>query len=159
MAFTIAEFLYGLRKKKWSILPPSIAHLSGVSLTHMCVHGFLQACEDYGALLLLLFFFFGKWRSACMRLLQPFRTRISSYWLSKLRQLWTNIPWRVACELLSLMLCLNSIVSPMGLYWVKGVCMFCCNLPSALLAEWGFFQALLRYLRGETHTEIPGAVT
>ena len=34
-------------------------------------------------------------------------------------------------------LCLHSgIVSPHWLCWVKGVCVFRCNLPSALLAEW-----------------------
>ena len=33
-------------------------------------------------------------------------------------------------------LCLDSsIVSPLRLRWVKGVCMFRCNLPAALLAE------------------------
>ena len=33
-------------------------------------------------------------------------------------------------------LCLDSgIVSPLRLHWVKGVCMFRCNLPPALLAE------------------------
>ena len=38
-------------------------------------------------------------------------------------------------------LCLDSsIVSPLWLRWVKGVCMFRCNLPPALLAEWpGYF--------------------
>ena len=30
----------------------------------------------------------------------------------------------------------SSIVSPFWLWWVKGVCMFRCNLPPALLAEW-----------------------
>ena len=36
-----------------------------------------------------------------------------------------------------LTLCLDSgIVSPLGLCWVKGVCVFRCNLPPALLAEW-----------------------
>ena len=34
-------------------------------------------------------------------------------------------------------LCLDSgIVSPLWLCWVKGVCMFRCNLPPAFLAEW-----------------------
>ena len=33
--------------------------------------------------------------------------------------------------------CLDSgIVSPLWLCWVNGVCMFRCNLPPALLAEW-----------------------
>ena len=33
-------------------------------------------------------------------------------------------------------LCLDSrMVSPLGLHWVKGVCVFRCNLPPALLAE------------------------
>ena len=29
-----------------------------------------------------------------------------------------------------------SIISLLGLRWIKGVCMFSCNLPPALLAEW-----------------------
>ena len=34
-------------------------------------------------------------------------------------------------------LCLDSgIVSPLWLHWVKGVCVFRCNLRPALLAEW-----------------------
>ena len=33
-------------------------------------------------------------------------------------------------------LCLDSIVSPLRLRWVKDVCMFGCNLPPVLLAEW-----------------------
>ena len=34
-------------------------------------------------------------------------------------------------------LCLDRcIVSPLRLQWVKGVCVFRCNLPSAILAEW-----------------------
>ena len=30
----------------------------------------------------------------------------------------------------------SSIVSPLWLHWVKGVCLFRCNLSPALLAEW-----------------------
>ena len=34
-------------------------------------------------------------------------------------------------------LCLHSgIANPLGLRWVNGVCVFRCNLPRALLAEW-----------------------
>ena len=33
-------------------------------------------------------------------------------------------------------LCLDSIVIPPWLRWVKGVCVFRCNLPPALVAEW-----------------------
>ena len=34
------------------------------------------------------------------------------------------------------MLCLdNGAVSPVQLHWVKGVCVFRCNLPPSLLAE------------------------
>ena len=33
-------------------------------------------------------------------------------------------------------LCLdNSIISPFRLCWIKGVCLFRCSMPSALLAE------------------------
>ena len=71
-------------------------------------------------------FFFSMWRSA--------HTHIN------LRQLWPSVPWWVACELISWLvptLCQdNGIVSPLQLQWVKSVCVFRCNLPPALLAEW-----------------------
>ena len=40
------------------------------------------------------------------------------------------LPWWVPT------LCFDSIVRPLWLYWVKGVCVFRCILPHALLAEW-----------------------
>ena len=47
-----------------------------------------------------------------------------------------SVPWQVACELVSWQvptLCLhNSIISPLWLRWVKGVCVFRSNLPPAL---------------------------
>ena len=52
--------------------------------------------------------------------------------------LWQSICWWAACELVFWYvpwLCLDSgIVSP--LCWDKGVCLFRCNLPPALLTEW-----------------------
>ena len=66
--------------------------------------------------------------------------RISPQWLIGLRRLWPTVPWRVACELVSWYvptLWLDSgIVSPLLLRWVQGVCVFRCNLPPALFAEW-----------------------
>ena len=66
--------------------------------------------------------------------------RIGQWWLSQLRWLWPIVPWRVACELVSWSptpLCQDSgTVSPLWLCWVKDVCVFRCNLPPALLAEW-----------------------
>ena len=48
--------------------------------------------------------------------------------------------WQVACEFVSGQvptLWLDSgTVSPLRLCWVKDVCVFRCNLPPALLAEW-----------------------
>ena len=53
---------------------------------------------------------------------------------------WLSVHWQVASELVSRSvptLCLDSdIISPLWLRWVKGVCVFRCNLPPALLAEW-----------------------
>ena len=43
---------------------------------------------------------------------------------------WAHFPWWVP------KLCLNSIVSPLWLQWIKGVHVFRCNLPSVLLADW-----------------------
>ena len=55
-------------------------------------------------------------------------------------ELWPSVSWRVACQLVSWQiptLCLDSgIVSPLQLRWVKGVCMFRCNLQPAFLAQW-----------------------
>ena len=64
--------------------------------------------------------------------------RISPQWLSKLRQLWPNVPSQVMCKLISKKVptpCLDSgTVSPLRLCWVKSVCVFRCDLP--LLSEW-----------------------
>ena len=70
--------------------------------------------------------------------------RLSPQWPS---ELWPNVPWQVACELISGQvptLCLGSgIVDP--LQWHsqstptslgQGVCMFQCNLAPALFEEW-----------------------
>ena len=66
------------------------------------------------------------------------QARISPQWLSELRRQWPNVPGQVACELVSgwvPTLCLDSgTVSPLRLRWVKGVGVFRCNLPPALLA-------------------------
>ena len=65
---------------------------------------------------------------------------ISPQWLKRAETALAEFPWRVACKLVSCYiptLCLDSgIVSPLRLRWVKGVYVFRCNLPSALLAEW-----------------------
>ena len=79
---------------------------------------------------------FLKWRSAHA---QQFHF-LDPGWLSKLR--WSRkkvfpdklcvslFPWWVP------ILCLDSTVSPFRLGWMKGMCMFTSNLPSALSAEW-----------------------
>ena len=82
----------------------------------------------------LLFFLFFKWRLACASLY----ARNSPHWLSRLRRLWPSVqlrvnsfPDKVPTQCLD-----NGIVSPLRLRWVKSVCVFRCNLPPALLAEW-----------------------
>ena len=54
--------------------------------------------------------------------------------------MWPCAPWRVACELVSWEVTSlgpdSGKVSPLRLRWVKGVCVFRCNLPLALLVEW-----------------------
>ena len=68
--------------------------------------------------------------------------RICPHWLSEIRWLWMSVPWQVVCKLVSLRgsqhyaSAAYCIVSPLWLHWIKGVCMFRCNLPPALLAEW-----------------------
>ena len=54
--------------------------------------------------------------------------RISPQWLSELWWLRLNVPWQVACELVSRQVPTVSLD--------KDVCVFSCNLPSALFAEW-----------------------
>ena len=53
--------------------------------------------------------------------------------------MWPCAPWRVACELVSWEVTSlgpdSGKVSPLRLRWVKGVCVFRCNLPLELLAE------------------------
>ena len=93
------------------------------------------------------FFFFLKWRSARAYLFLSLGQDRSTV------ALWAEMTVAV-CSLTSWVwagfpevpkLCLDSIVSPLKLHWVKGVCMFRCNLPTALLTEWpsvGFFTAI-----------------
>ena len=54
-------------------------------------------------------------------------------------------------------LCLESIVSPLRLRWVKGVCMFRCNLPPALLAEYRGLLRATAVTRSRTDTEYESA--
>ena len=61
-----------------------------------------------------------KWRSARANQFHTLGPRISPHWLNELRRLWTSVPWRVACELVSvqvLTLCLDSMASPLRLRW------------------------------------------
>ena len=76
-----------------------------------------------------------------------FQARIGPQSLSKLRWLWPSVSWQVACELMFPdrfpLLCRDSIASPLRRCWVTGVCVFRCNLPPALLADWlGSFTCL-----------------
>ena len=97
--------------------------------------------------LCFFFFFFFFWNGGQKTYTNStLHARISPQWLTKLKRLWPNVYWQVACELVSgkvHTICLDSgTVSPLRLDWVKGVCVFRCNLPSALLEEWpGSFTA------------------
>ena len=65
--------------------------------------------------------------------------RISPQWLSSLDDCYWMFPDELPVSSFPEVptLCLDSsIVSPLWLCWVKGVCIFRCNLPPALLAEW-----------------------
>ena len=106
------------------------------------------------------FFLSSKAEMACTHQCHSFRPKISPHWLSELRWLWTSVPWRVACELVSrmgfrILLVQHSQLTPTSLSQLKRVCVFSCNLPPALLAEWlGVFNVLLRITGGRTNTEI-----
>ena len=104
--------------------------------------GFFLDCEDLGGnvrpfIPRLRFFFFLKWRLARAHQFH-FYGKISLQRLSKLRRLWLNVPWQVACEL----------VFRIGSHTVRGqrhsqptpssldVCVARCNFQPALWAEW-----------------------
>ena len=86
---------------------------------------------------LFFFFFNGDWLVHTNFTLWA---GISPQWLSELSRQWLSVPWRVACEFVSLKiptLYLDSgIISPPRILWVKVVCVFRCIMPPALLAEW-----------------------
>ena len=78
-------------------------------LTHAGGRGFFLACEDFGGRLFCFFLFrnqflptfiFKKWRSAQAHNITLY-ARVSPWWLNQLRRLWPNVPWLVACELVS----------------------------------------------------------
>ena len=63
----------------------------------------------------------------------------STLWLSKLRWLWLNVLWWVACELLPLIgshTMPGQHSQPTLILLVTNVRMFWCNLPPALLTGW-----------------------
>ena len=66
------------------------------------------------------------------------QARFSQQWLSKLRWLWTSIPWQVRCEAVSL---IDSHTKP-GQHSQDSLtsssqgCMFNCNLQPSLFTEW-----------------------
>ena len=100
-------------------------------------------CLRFVFLFLVCLFVSFKWRLACTQF-HSFRPLSSPQRLSELRRLWTNVPGRVASELVSLMVSyampgharsrLLSEPTPTSL--AQGcVCVFSCNLPPTLLAE------------------------
>ena len=83
------------------------------------------------------FFFFFTWRSARG---SQFLFTLSFSALSSLggdsascrdSLMWTSVPWRVACELVSLMSS-HVMLGLCWLCWLKGLCVFSCSLPPAL---------------------------
>ena len=80
--------------------------------------------------------FFLKWRSACAhqfhflgqdQCTEAQQAEMTGAKCSLTSFVWTGFPDA---------LCLDSIVSPLWLRWVKCVCIFRCNMPPVLLAEW-----------------------
>ena len=96
------------------------------------------------------FLFYSGDQLVCIN--SPLHARIGPQWLSKLRRLWPSVPRQIACELVSLIY-LDSKVSPLRHGWIKGVCVFRCNLPPALLAKWPGSLRATAVTRGETDTE------
>ena len=76
--------------------------------------------------------------------------------------MWTSVQWGVGCNLVLLIgnefagtLYLNSILSQLGLRWVRCVFVFNRDLPPALLAEWqgAFYATAGRYTEIRVLTE------
>ena len=133
----------------------SLLHWKGTQLTdtfsltgsrhcHYSGGGFFLACEDFWrmfhcSLPACAFFFFLRWRLVHVH---RFHTMTGSVHSSSVS--WNDCGWMFLDKLCvslspdrSPTLCLDSsIVSPIQLHRVKGICMFKCNLPPALLAEW-----------------------
>ena len=61
--------------------------------------------------------------------------RISPQWLSQLRLLWPMFPDKLRVSSFPTLCMGSGIVSPLRFHWVKGVYVFRCNMPPALLAE------------------------
>ena len=94
--------------------------------------------ESFPNCLSLFFYFYTPVSGDHLAHTNPlFRPGISPQWLNELRRSQRNVCWQVACQLVSPIVhyAWDSIVSPLRLRWVKGVCVFVCNLLPALLAE------------------------
>ena len=127
------------------------------------VRFFSLACDDLGRMFIHSF-------PACAFLSSFFKVEISSrtliplfmpespQWLSEIRRLWSSVPRGAACELVPWQVPTLSLdsgrVSPLRLCWVKGVSVFRCNLPPALLAKWpGSFTCHCGYTEVGRDTE------
>ena len=68
---------------------------------------FVPVCEEFGKMFdhsfpaCAFLFCFVKLEVSLRTLIPLFDARISPQWLSELRRLWPNVPWQVACELVS----------------------------------------------------------
>ena len=123
---------------------------------------FSSTCDDFGrrvqrfiSLLCFTFFFFLNRKHQ----FHSFKTKLSLAPIPLLRRDKPTLVQRAettvdVCSLTSYVwarfpdgfpLCLDSIVSPLRLLWVKGVCEFMCEQLLALLAEWqGSFKCSWR---------------
>ena len=104
--------------------------------------GFFLACKDFGRMLSLFIprlHFFLKWRLACAHQFHSLGQDQSTV----AHQAKTSV---AECSLTSCMWACFQIAShtmpgqqhtqPSLFHWVKGACVYRCNLPPALLAEW-----------------------
>ena len=70
--------------------------------------GFFLACKDFGGKfddfppVHFYFFLFLLSGDELQHTSSTFQARISTQWFSELRRLWPSVPWRVACEFVSL---------------------------------------------------------
>ena len=107
------------KKRKFCCINIDWTAMAVVCSSHARILGECSTVHSPPALFFSSFFFFFLVEISSRTLNCTLSTRISLQWFGELRRLWLSVPWRVACEPVSLYistLCLHScLVSPLQL--------------------------------------------